>query len=57
MSDSETTSTAVPNTELSLAARIEAMLFVSAEPVPVAQLATGIGCDRLCGGTRTQGIG
>ena len=42
MSDSETTSTAVLNTELSLAARIEAMLFVSAEPVPVAQLSQAL---------------
>ena len=42
MSDSQTTSTAVTNTELSLAAKIEAMLFVSAEPVPVAQLATAL---------------
>jgi len=33
---------AVPNAELSLAAKIEAMLFVSAEPVPVAQLATAL---------------
>ena len=30
------------NTELALAAKIEAMLFVSAEPVPVAQLATAL---------------
>jgi segregation and condensation protein B len=42
MSDSETTLTAVPNTELSLAAKIEAMLFVSAEPVPVAQLSQAL---------------
>jgi segregation and condensation protein B len=42
MSDSQTTSTAVPNTELSLAAKIEAMLFVSAEPVPVAQLSQAL---------------
>jgi segregation and condensation protein B len=42
MSDSQSTSTAVPNRELSLAAKIEAMLFVSAEPVPVAQLATAL---------------
>jgi segregation and condensation protein B len=40
MSDSQSTSTTVPNTELLLSAKIEAMLFVSAEPVPVAQLAT-----------------
>ena len=42
MSDSQSTSISVPNTELSLAAKIEAMLFVSAEPVPVAQLATAL---------------
>jgi len=42
MSDSQTTSTAAPDTELSLASKIEAMLFVSAEPVPVAQLATAL---------------
>ncbi|MBK8616052.1 MAG: SMC-Scp complex subunit ScpB [Anaerolineales bacterium] len=42
MSDSQSTSAAVSNTELSLAAKIEAMLFVSAEPVPVAQLSTAL---------------
>jgi segregation and condensation protein B len=42
MSDSQSTSTAVPGTELSLAAKIEAMLFVSAEPVPVAQLSQAL---------------
>ncbi|CAG1005504.1 Segregation and condensation protein B [Anaerolineales bacterium] len=42
MSDSQTTSMTAPDTELSLAAKIEAMLFVSAEPVPVAQLATAL---------------
>jgi len=42
MSDSETNSTAVPNAEPSLAAKIEAMLFVSAEPVPLGQLATAL---------------
>jgi segregation and condensation protein B len=42
MSDSQTTSVAVPVTELSLAAKIEAMLFVSAESVPLAQLATAL---------------
>jgi segregation and condensation protein B len=42
MTDSQTTSTTTPDTELSLAAKIEAMLFVSAEPVPVAQLATAL---------------
>ena len=31
-----------PSPELTLAAKIEAMLFVSAEPVPVAQLATAL---------------
>lgn len=38
MSDSQTLS----NIELSLAARIEAMLFVSAEPVPIAQLSAAL---------------
>lgn len=38
MSDSQT----ISNTELGLAARIEAMLFVSAEPVPIAQLAQAL---------------
>ena len=42
MSDSQSTSATVSNTELSLAAKIEAMLFVSAEPVPVAQLSTAL---------------
>lgn len=42
MSNSQTTSTAVVNRELSLAAKIEAMLFVSAEPVPVAQLSQAL---------------
>ncbi|MDO9301722.1 MAG: SMC-Scp complex subunit ScpB [Anaerolineales bacterium] len=42
MSDSQTTSTAAAVTELSLAAKIEAMLFVSAEPVPVAQLSQAL---------------
>jgi segregation and condensation protein B len=42
MSDSQTTSAATPVTELSLAAKIEAMLFVSAEPVPVAQLSQAL---------------
>jgi segregation and condensation protein B len=37
MSDSQT-----PPTELTLAAKIEAMLFVSAEPVPVAQLSAAL---------------
>jgi len=38
MSDSQSTS----NIELTLAAKIEALLFVSAEPVPVAQIATAL---------------
>lgn len=38
MSDSQS----ISNTELSLAAKIEAMLFVSAEPVPVGQLAAAL---------------
>src|SRR5262245_37624323 len=42
MSESQTNSSAIPLTELSLAARIEAMLFVSAEPVPMAQLAQAL---------------
>jgi len=42
MSNSQPTSTTTSNTELALAAKIEAMLFVSAEPVPVAQLATAL---------------
>jgi segregation and condensation protein B len=42
MSDSQSTSAVVPITELSLAAKIEAMLFVSAEPVPVAQLSQAL---------------
>jgi len=40
MSDSQSTPAAV--IELSLAAKIEAMLFVSAEPVPVAQLSQAL---------------
>ena len=42
MSDSQTTSAATTITELSLAAKIEAMLFVSAEPVPVVQLSQAL---------------
>jgi len=42
MSDSQSTSTAVTPADLSLAAKIEAMLFVSAEPVPVAQLSQAL---------------
>ncbi|MDP2777858.1 MAG: SMC-Scp complex subunit ScpB [Anaerolineales bacterium] len=38
MSDSQS----ISNTELSLAAKIEAMLFISAEPVPVGQLAAAL---------------
>lgn len=38
MSDSQSTL----NTELTLAAKIEAMLFVSAEPVPITQLAAAL---------------
>ncbi len=42
MSDSQSTSAAAANAGLSLAAKIEAMLFVSAEPVPVAQLSQAL---------------
>jgi segregation and condensation protein B len=42
MSDSQTTSAAAIVTELPLAAKIEAMLFVSAEPVSVAQLSQAL---------------
>ena len=42
MSDSQSTSTAISDMELTLAAKIEAMLFVSAEPVPVSQLAAAL---------------
>ncbi len=42
MSESSGNSTSTPAAELTLAARIEAMLFVSAEPVPLAQLATAL---------------
>jgi segregation and condensation protein B len=42
MSDSQSPSTTSANLELSLAAKIEAMLFVSAEPVPVAQLSQAL---------------
>jgi segregation and condensation protein B len=42
MSESQRNSTSIPATELTLAAKIEAMLFVSAEPVPVAQLAAAL---------------
>ena len=42
MSDSQSTSTATTNTEISLAAKIEAMLFVSAEPVPLVQLSQAL---------------
>lgn len=42
MSDFQTTSPAAADTELSLAAKIEAMLFVSAEPAPVGQIAAAL---------------
>lgn len=42
MSESRGNSTSLPVADLGLAARIEAMLFVSAEPVPLAQLATAL---------------
>jgi len=42
MSDSQSTSTTTAGAELPLAAKIEAMLFVSAEPVPVAQLSQAL---------------
>jgi segregation and condensation protein B len=43
MSDSQTISTPhLPTAEFILAAKIEAMLFVSAEPVPVAQLSAAL---------------
>ena len=42
MSDSQSTSMTTTSTELSLAAKIEAMLFVSAEPVPVVQLSQAL---------------
>lgn len=42
MSDSQPTSTPVLNNALSLSAKIEAMLFVSAEPVPVTQIASAL---------------
>ncbi len=42
MSESQINSTSTPLTDLPLAAKIEAMLFVSAEPVPLAQLATAL---------------
>ncbi len=42
MSDSQTPSTTISTTGQTLAAKIEAMLFVSAEPVAVAQLATAL---------------
>ena len=42
MSDSQSTSMTTTSTELSLAAKIEAMLFVSAEPVPVMQLSQAL---------------
>ncbi len=42
MSESQSNSTPGTATELTLAAKIEAMLFVSAEPVPVAQLTAAL---------------
>ena len=42
MSESQSNSTSGTATELTLAAKIEAMLFVSAEPVPVAQLTAAL---------------
>jgi segregation and condensation protein B len=42
MSDSQSSSTSLSGAELSLAAKIEAMLFVSAEPVPVTQLSQAL---------------
>lgn len=42
MSESQTNSTPITASELTLAAKIEAMLFVSAEPVPLAQMATAL---------------
>lgn len=42
MSELQTNSTTPTAPELNLAAKIEAMLFVSAEPVPVAQMATAL---------------
>jgi len=65
MSDSQSTSTTTINTELSLAAKIEAMLFVSAEPVPVVQLSQALdvtasvverGLKELDGTLATRGL-
>ena len=42
MSESQSISTPSAAAELTLAAKIEAMLFVSAEPVPVAQLTAAL---------------
>jgi len=42
MSDSQSSSTVVPKIELSLAAKIEAMLFVSAELVAVGQISQAL---------------
>ncbi len=42
MSESQSNSTPGTATELTLAAKIEAMLFVSAEPVPMAQLTAAL---------------
>lgn len=42
MSNSQPTSIVISNSDLALAAKIEALLFVSAEPVPVTQLASAL---------------
>src|SRR5688500_18893199 len=42
MSESQTNSTTAVGPELTLVAKIEAMLFVSAEPVPLTQLAQAL---------------
>jgi len=42
MSDSQPTSIDIPYSDLALAAKIEALLFVSAEPVTVTQLASAL---------------
>ncbi|HEY2981425.1 MAG TPA: SMC-Scp complex subunit ScpB [Anaerolineales bacterium] len=66
MSDSRATSTSHPDAEaMSLAARLEAMLFVAAEPVTTAQLATALetavpaveaGLKELDEALRTRGL-
>lgn len=42
MSESQSNSNSMPALELTLAAKIEAMLFVSGEPVPLSQLASAL---------------